>query len=169
MAVKVKPTSAEVIARYEDPNRSPAILRNRFGRGTAILVTTSESTFDQDDPIWAVLTRLTVGGPTLKCDPDATDRYRIVLTKVGGKHVMHVIDRSAAGNQRSRGHSHRGPKPIPEPFAARDLRLSVLSERLGGVKQAHLVGSEEPLTLKQESGFVTFTVRPVPVASVVFQ
>ncbi|HUT94379.1 MAG TPA: alpha-L-fucosidase, partial [Thermoguttaceae bacterium] len=77
MAVQVRPTTAEVIARLDDPSRSPAVLRNRFGRGQAILIATSEASFAPESPFWAALRRLTIGRPTLTCDRQAADRYRL--------------------------------------------------------------------------------------------
>ena len=168
MAVLAKPTSAEVIARFEEPISSPAKFRNRCGKGQAILVTTSEASFAKEHPFWRVLRQLTIGQPTLICDPQVTDRYRIILTQIDGRHVLHAIDREAAAGQRPRV---RGPSKEKQKidYQAGELTLSLSSERLGGVTEARLIGAKEPLLLKGENGFVTFTVRPDPVASVVLQ
>jgi hypothetical protein len=168
MAVRAKPTSAEVIARFEAPIRSPAMFRNRYGEGQAILVTTSEASFTKGDHFWHVLRQLTCGEPTLVCDPQVADRYRILLTRVGGRHVLHAVDREAAAGQRPRV---RGPSKEKEKidYQPGELTLSLRTQRLGGVTEARLVGAKESLPSKEEDGFVTFTVRPDPVSSVVLQ
>jgi hypothetical protein len=168
MAVQVKPNTAEVIARFVDSKNSPAIYRNRYGQGQAILVTTSESSFGKDDPFWHVLRRLTIGEPTMLCDATVRDRYCILLTKVDGRHVLHVIDREAAVGQGARG---RGPETQQEKseYRAGDTTFSLHDNRLGNVTEARLIGAKEPLPMRMENGFVTLTVRPDPVASVVLQ
>jgi len=153
MAVRVEPTTAEVIARLDDPNRSPAVLRNRFGRGQAILVATSEASFAPQNPFWAALRRLTIGRPTLTCDAQAADRYRFVLTRVGDRHVLHAIDRAA----RSPDHE------------AADISVSLEIERFGGIERASLVGSDAAIGITQKDGVATLVLRPDPVASVVLE
>jgi hypothetical protein len=164
MAVRVEPTGAEVIARLDDPHGSPAMLRNRYGQGEAILVTTSEASFAPESPFWAALRRLTIGKPTLTCDAQALERYRLVLTRVvvGTRrvpstsretHVLHAIDRTAGSAD----------------WQAAEVRVSLEPARLGGIESATLVGSDALLPTARENGRVTFTLRPDPVASVVLR
>ena len=168
LAVQVKPATAAVIARFDDERRSPAMLLNRYGRGRAILVTAPETGFDKGDPFWRLLRKLTIGKPTLACDPKIMDRYRIILTKVEGKHALHVIDRAAAEKQGSRG---MGPAVVKKTidYHAGDVELALIGERLGGVKEVRLVGAKDALPLGNEGGLVTFTVKPDPVASVLLK
>ncbi len=150
MAVRVDPTTAEVIARLDDPGRSPAMLRNRFGRGQAILVTTSEASFAEHSRFWAALARLVAGPPTLRCNAEMRDRYRFILTRVGRSHVLHAIDRAAG-------------KP---EYEAAEVTVSLEAARLGGIDRAAPVGGGDPLPISEQEGRVTFTVRPDPVAGV---
>jgi hypothetical protein len=149
MAVRVRPTTAEAIARLDDEARSPALLCNRFGRGEAILVTTSEASFRGSPPFWSVLRRLVIGEPTLACDENTLDRYRFILTRVGEGHVLHVIDRAAAAD-----------------YEPAEITVSLASDRFAGLKAAALVGGT-PVATKQEGGRTTLQLRPDPVASVV--
>ncbi|NQT13673.1 MAG: hypothetical protein HQ582_13050 [Planctomycetes bacterium] len=151
MAVRVKPTGAEVIAELDNADRSPAVLLNRFGRGQAILVTTSEGSFQENGPFWAALRRLVVGEPTLACDEKAMDRYRFILTRAADAHVLHVIDSTAGAAD----------------YQPADVALSLEAERFGAFQRAELVGSAAPLAIQTGDGRITFTLRPDPVASVV--
>jgi len=153
MAVRVEPTAAEVIARLDEPSRAPAVLRHRLGRGQAILVATSEASFAEDSPFWAAVRRLTIGRPTLTCDAEAADRYRLVLTRVGDRHVLHAIDRAA-----------RSPEYEPA-----ELRVSLAMERFGGMGRASLVGSDAPIEVTRKDGLATLVLRPDPVVSVVLE
>ena len=153
MAVQVRPTTAQVIARLDDPSRSPAVLRNRFGRGQAILVATSEASFAPESPFWTALRRLTIGRSTLTCEAQAADRYRLILTRVGDRHVLHVIDRATGG---------------PD-YEAAEVSVTLEIERFGGIQRASLVGDNAPLETTQKDGLATLVLRPDPVASVVLE
>jgi len=153
MAVNVEPTTAEVIARLADEGRSAAVLRNRCGRGEAILITTSEGSFQGDSPLWAALGRLVIGKPTLSCDEKAMDRYRFILTQAGETPVLHVIDRTTGS---------AGYEPA-------DVTVSLEMERFAGLEKAMLVGTGAALKTKQDGGRMTFVLRPDPVASVMLR
>lgn len=149
-AVHVERTTAEVIARLDGNDGPPAILRNRFGKGNAILVTTGEGSFRQQDRFSAALRDLAVGQPTLLLSDQARQRYRFVMTRVGERHVLHVIDPVAAGAK----------------FQAAEVQISLDTKRLGGVSQAQLVGRTAPIPMDEEGGRLTFVVCPDPVASI---
>ena len=151
MAVEVEPTAAQVVARLDNEGRSPAILRHRTGRGEAMLIAAGEAALRGNGAFWSALRRLAVGEPTLTCS--AAGRYRIVLTRVAGEHVLHVIDRAA---QRASS-------------KAADVTLSLDVARLGGVRSAALVGTKGPLKATLGEGRITFVLRPDPVASVVLR
>jgi len=153
MAVEVEPTTAEVIARLETPGRSPAILRNRYGGGDAILITTGEGSFQDAPAFWSGLGCLAVGPPTLQYTEEAMARYRFILTRAGEHHVLHVIDRTAGS-------------PGYEPG---EVTVSLETARFGGLDQARLAGTDKPLSMRQDEGRATFTVCPDPVASVVLR
>jgi hypothetical protein len=154
MAVRVEPTTAEVIARLDEPNRAPAMLRNRYGRGEAILVTASEASFEGDDhPFWSALRRLLIDKPTLSCDDQAMGRYRFILTRIGEAHVLHVIDRTAGAAD----------------YEPADVSISLEMERFGGIEEAKLVPGDTLLDTKPGDGLLTLQLRPDPVASVVLR
>jgi len=149
MAVDVEPTTAEVVARLDRGDGPPAILRNRCGKGEALLVTTTETAFRGH----GALARIAAGEPTMACSDQARSRYRFVLTRVGDRHVLHVIDPVAAGAK----------------FRAAEVQISLRAERLGGPGEARLAGEAEPLPTRRDGAAVTFTVRPDPVASIVLR
>ena len=152
MAVQVEPTTADVIARLDEPSRAPAMLRNRCGRGEAILVTASEASLEGDDhPFWSALRRMMFDKPTLSCDDRARDRYRLIVTRVGEAHVLHVIDRTAGAAD----------------YEPADVTVSLEAHRFGGVEEATLVAGDTPLDTQQEDGLLTLRLHPDPVASVV--
>jgi hypothetical protein len=85
--------------------------------------------------------------------PEDARRYRVIVTRVAGEHVLHVID-----------------SQTDRPGAApRDVRLSLMPERLGGAGRATLVDADAPLQLEPEGGRTSLVVRPDPVATVVLK
>jgi hypothetical protein len=166
-----RPASAgmSVVVQYNDGKNTLAISRKSFGKGLAFAVTAPSTSFDKNDPFWDYLRHLAVGDKTVVCEKaETSDRYFLVSTEIGDRSILHAIDRTAVQGMSKRGSGPLKPKP-EDKFRAEDLTLSLHASRLGDVKQAHLVGSGEPLTLKHENGYVTFTVRPDPVASVVLK
>ena len=81
------------------------------------------------------------------------DRYRIILTRAGASHILHVIDRQAGG-----------PK-----YESADITISLNFERLGAPRKVSLAESGSPISTKQEGAQVSFTLRPDPVATVVLR
>ena len=148
-AVAVKPTTAKTVASLRGPTSTPAILLNRPDTGEAYLVATGDGFLRKDDPFWTGLSRLAAGEPTLIVKPEDARRYRIILTRAGGAHVLHAIDSQAA--------------------APRDVRISLIPERLGNFRQAVLVDTDKPLKISKEGPRAGLVVRPDPVATVVLK
>ncbi len=146
----VQRTTAEVIGRLDGKDGPPAILRNRYGDGEAILVTTGEGSFRGQDGFSTMLRSLAVGKPTLSVSDRARHRYRFILTRADGKHVLHVIDPVAAGTK----------------FQAAEVEISLATKRFGGLSEARLVGEVEAISTHEEDGRLRFVVCPDPVASI---
>lgn len=152
LALDLELSGAEVLARIGDDEGPPAIVRNRYGEGEAILVATSEGAVRRNLPFWSALRQLAIGGPTLRCPEGAMDRYRFILTEVGGRHVLHAIDRTGGG-------------PGYQPA---EVRVSLEAGRLGSPAGATMADGGA-LVLQRDGAYVTFVLRPDPVASVVFK
>lgn len=153
MAVCVKPTTATVAASLRAKEPTAAILRNRFGNGDAFLVTAGDGAFSAEHSFWSGVARLAAGEPTLVVKPEDAHRYRIIMTRVAGKHVLHVID-----------------SQIDQPGAdPRRVPVSLSSARLGSLHRATVVGSDTTLELSREDGRISFIVQPDPVVSVSFE
>jgi len=149
-ALDVDRKTAEVVGRLDGKDGLPAILRNRYGKGDAILLTTGEGSFRHQDGFSAALRSLGVGKPTLSVSDQAKHRYRFILTRAGGKYVLHVIDPVAAGAK----------------FQAAKVEISLETKHFGGLSEARLVGEVEAIPTHEESGRLTFMVCPDPVASI---
>ncbi len=153
MAVCIEPTTAKVVANLRAKEPTTAILSNRFGSGNAHLVTTGDGAFDIGHSFWSGVARLAAGEPTLIVKPEDARRYRIIMTRVAGAHVLHLID-----------------SQTDRPGAApRQVLVSLNSARLGDPSRATQVGGDAPLELSQENGRISFVVQPDPVASVVLK
>ncbi len=153
MALQVKPTTAEVLAELDTEGDHPVILRNRFGKGEAILIATSEAALQENAAFWGGLRTATVGEPTISCSQIA--RYRLILTQVDGKHVLHVIDQTTTTS---------GWQPA-------DVTISLNAERLGNPRLCRLRtgGSSRAVKTRRDGGRISFVLRPDPVASVVLK
>lgn len=147
----VESKSAEVIAHLDSKDDPPAILKNHYGKGDAILVTTGDQSFRRKEDLSTILNSLAVGKPTLSVNDEAKARYRFVLTRTGGRHVLHVIDPVAAGAE----------------FQAANVEVSLDTQRLGQLREVRLVNEEQGIPSQQKSERLTFVVRPDPVASIV--
>jgi hypothetical protein len=150
-AVAVAPTTAEVLARFDHADKSPAILCNRCGKGRAILV--AATTAGKDTSLWQALLRLAMDQPTLAVSPDDAHRFRFVLTRAAGARVLHVIDSA-----------------VPSvDYKPRPVSISMAAQRLGNPRQALLPIADKPLALLTRNGRLSLTVHPDPVATIVFK
>jgi hypothetical protein len=150
-AVAVAPTSAEVLARFDRSENAPAILRNKVGKGQALLVTCTA--VPDDGQFWANLCKLTLGEPSFIVSAKDAARFRFILTRVGDARVLHVIDAAV-------------PAANYQPAV---VEISLAAQQLGGRNQAMLAGGDKALTLSEKEGRLHFTVQPNPVATVVMK
>jgi len=150
-AVAVAPTTAEVVARFDHPDHPPAVLRNRFGNGHAVLVTCTA--VPGDGPVWTSLCKLTLGEPPFIVSADDSERFRLILTRVGDARLLHVIDAAVPAKD----------------YQPKSVEISLAARHLGGRRQATLAGSDKALALSEKDGRLHFTVQPAPVATVVFK
>jgi hypothetical protein len=157
MALRLEPTTAQPMAELDAGSGSPVILRNQFGQGEAILIGTSEAALQENPAFWDGLRTAALGHPTLACSQ--IDRYRIILTEVDGKHVLHVIDQTTTGP---------GYRPA-------EVKISLNAQRLGNPRNCSLceggpaAHGARPVDIKREDGRISLVLRPDPVASVVLQ
>ncbi len=157
MAVQVERTTGEVLATLDTESECPIIVRNRFGKGEAILIATSEAALEEDAAFWGGVRMAAVGEATLGCSQ--MDRYRLIMTQVGGKHVLHVIDRTTTAAD----------------YRPAEVTISLNAERLGNPRQCRLCTGGEgahgsrTVKMRRDGGRIRFVVRPDPVASVVLK
>jgi len=153
MAVRARPTTARTVATVQAVGPAAAILANRYGDGRAYLLTASDGLSEGADSFWNGVARLAAGEPTARLTAEDSRRYRLILTRICGAHVLHVIDSQA---------DLPGVPPRP-------LSISLSSARLGNPSQASLIGSTSPLKLSRQSGRFSLVLQPDPAASVVLR
>jgi hypothetical protein len=151
MVATVEATSASVVAAVGNEQHSPAILRNRFGQGEALLLTTGEAALLGDAASWNALRRLAIGERTLSWT--SPDRYRLILTEIPAGHALHVIDRQTGD----------------AAYHPADVTITLDASRLGGVKELGLVGGEGTIKFTRDGNVIRFIVRPDPVASIMIR
>jgi len=149
-AVRVEPAGAAVLARFDDADASPALLRHGYGRGEAVLVTADETGFGADSGLWNALVRFALGKPALTGHDSR--RYRLILTRVGGRRVLHVIDRAA--DQKN--------------YHPAETAVALDADRFGPPERVLLVGGEQTPAAELKDGRCIVRVRPDPVATLVF-
>ena len=149
-AVAVARTSAEVLARFDRPVNAPAILRNKFGKGRAWLLTCAA--IPNDATCLSNLCKLTLGESSFIVRTNDVGRFRFILTCVGDALVLHVIDAAVPATQ----------------YQSQLIEVSLTARQLGGRCQATLAGSDKVLTLSEKEGRIHFSVQPNPVATIVF-
>jgi hypothetical protein len=156
-AVAVAPSSAEVVARFDLPGDPPAIAQNRFGRGRVLFVAASDQALRENKAFWSGLRRLVVGRPTLDVSPADAGRFRFILTRVGGSHVLHVVDAAVPAT---------GYRP-------KAVTISLDAKRLGRPRRASLAGTDQAIPFHHDGSpgeeRLRFAVTPDPVASVVLK
>jgi hypothetical protein len=150
-AIAVEPTTAEVLARFDNAEKSPAILRNKVGKGQALLVTAD--VMPKDTPLWNVLRDLALGGPAYVVSAEDAQQFRFILARVGNAHVLHVIDAAV-------------PARDYQPQA---VNISLATRCLGDIQQATLAASDKPVSISKDAECLRFVVQPNPVASVVLR
>ena len=146
----IEPSTAEVLGRLASADGPPAVLRNAYGDGEALLIAAPEASFGDQAALPTALAQISVGEGTLLCDDVARQRYRFILTQVDDGHVLHVIDPASQG----------------EAFEAGEVEISLQATRLGEPDQAKLVESGTLLPMERSDGMITLKVRPDPVTSI---
>ena len=148
--VRVEPTTAQVLAKLDAPGQWPAVLRNRFGKGEALLIAADESSLANHPAFWTALSKLAFAAPAVHC-PDPA-RYLTVLTRLPDGHALHVIDRHAAVATSKPG----------------TVRVTLAAKRLG-ITQAKAVSGQLLKTTVGANGEMTLDLQPDPVVSVVLR
>ena len=153
-AVEVEPTTAEVLARFDNAAKSPAVLRNGVGQGKALLATAIPvAAGAEDSPFWGALRQAAIGEPALVVSDKVAARFRFIFTQVGQARVLHVIDAAVPASD----------------YQPETIEVSLAKRQLGARRQATLAGSDRPLRLSERDGRFEFTAEPNPVAAIVFQ
>ncbi|MHB8862870.1 MAG: discoidin domain-containing protein [Pirellulaceae bacterium] len=152
-AAAIVPTEAEVVARFAMADAPPAITRHRLGRGQAIYVAMSDQGLRDNRLWWAGLRQLILGEPTISLDGEHVDRFRCILTRVDGAHVLHVVDSAV---------------PYTD-YQPQEVTVSLHAGRLGDPRHAVVVESNTSLAISRQGDRIAVKVRPDPVASVVLK
>ena len=153
-AAAVEPVTAEVLARFDNAKKWPAVVRRSLGQGRVFLATAAPSTVrGRDASFWGALCRAAFGEATLAVSDETARRFCFILTQAGGSHVLHVIDAAApADNYR--------PQPV---------EISLAAPRVGTPRQITLAEDRKAVAFSENSGRLEFTVHPHPVATVVLK
>ena len=150
-AVAVAPTTAEVLARFDHTENAPAVLRNKVGKGQALLVTCNA--VPDDATFWANLCKLTLGEPAYLVQTNDATRFRFIFTQTGDARVLHVIDAAVPADK----------------YQPASVEISLAAQPLGGRNRAMLAGTDKTLAVSEKNGRLSFLVQPNPVATVVFK
>ena len=102
---------------------------------------------------WAGLRQLLLGAPTISMEGDNANRYRCILTRVQGGHVLHIIDSAVTATD----------------YLAQDVTITLAARRLGDPQQAIVLESNASLPISRDGDRIGIVVRPDPVASVVMK
>ena len=154
LAVRVKPAGAQVVATLKDKPQSPAILKNTFGKGEAWLVTAGDASIEEPSELWTALARQATGEPLLGIDPQDAARYRVILTRVGGGHALHLIDKAVNSGK---------------DYAPKAVTITLNADSLGQPRQAQEAGRDTPVPLVRQGRSIKLTVTPDPVASILLK
>ena len=84
MAVRAESDDRGAVATVQAAHPAAAILANRFGEGTAYLLTTSDGINEGADSLWNGVARLAADEPTVRLAAEDSRRYRLILTRISG-------------------------------------------------------------------------------------
>lgn len=152
-AVAVQPTTAKAVAHWDAAGQEPAILTNQFGRGTAWLVTASDTAQGENPGFWRNFRTWLNEAGTISMSVEDARRYHPILTQVGEDHVLHLIDAQVPGTN----------------YQPKGVLVSLRAGRLGGIRQVRLIGPGTPLEFSSQKDEIKFLIEPNPVASVLLQ
>ncbi len=147
-AVRVRVRGAEALAEFDSRGAYAAVLHHQVGKGKAFLVTPAADAVGPAPRFWTGLAGLLGAKPALACSDPA--RYRVILNRIKGGHVLHAIDRRADA-------------------APAEVTLTLDPTRLGSPRSATLVPTNATVPLAQADDRVTLTLKPDPVASVLLK
>lgn len=159
-ALKVKTTTANVLATWKGAGDTPAIVENQFGKGRAIYSSGSEIAFGQSGPMLNELIARLIGQPVVSVD--AGRDYVVLMNRKNDDLVLYLINRTTGSRSAAnpgmsvQAAQESGPVTTPEHIAV-NLDTSVL----GKISGAKLIPSGK-LSLSRRAGSIRLSLDASP-------
>jgi len=153
-AVRVKPTTAKVLATFPDPLSGeplPLCTVNRVGKGRAYLFAVPEAALGYAPETWEALLRSFIGLPMIRHSGD--ENVIAFLRRGKGKAILHVIDTA----------------PVEGPERAKEVIVRADTKALGKVKAVRALPEGTPIEMRVREGWVQFTMPLNPMGTVVME
>jgi hypothetical protein len=153
-AVRLKPTTAKVLATFPDPLTAgplPLCVVNRLGKGRAYLFAVPEAAFGFAPETWEPLLRHFVGLPMVRHSGD--ENVVAVLRRGKGRAILHLIDTT----------------PVESEERAKEAIVRIDVQALGKVRLAKLLPEQTPVELRAHEGWTQFTMPINPLGSVLLE
>jgi len=153
LVADVEPTTAKVLASLDYGDRPPVVFRNRFGKGEAIMLATTDGACRSNPALWSALLTMTGSGdPTFNVPVDH-ERFAVLMNRVDKGISLHVVDRE-------------GGNPGVTPL---EMAVTVDTSRFGNVTDIYTVGCTDAKDIERDGNKVTFTLKPLPSSTVLFE
>jgi len=149
----IKPTTAKVLASLDYGDRPPVVFRNRFGKGEAIMLATTDGACRSNPALWSALLTMTGSGdPTFNVPVDH-NRFAVLMNRVDKGVTFHVVDREGGAEG-----------VVPE-----EISVVIDAARFGEVTKISAIESGDAKDLKRKGSKVMFTIKPSPSSTVLFE
>jgi hypothetical protein len=153
-AVRIKPTTAKVLATFPDPLTGeplPLCTVNRVGKGRAYLFAVPDGAFGDAPEMWEPLLRAFVGEPVIRHSGD--EGVMAFLRRGRGRAILHVLD----------------TKPVEGPERAKEVIVRAQTRAFGEIRAVKLLPDQAPLETRVREGWVQFTVPMDPMGTVLLE
>jgi len=153
-AVRLKPTTAKVLATFPDPLTGeplPLCTINKVGEGRAYLFAIPEAAFGYAPETWEALLRPLIGLPMVRHSGD--ENVLAFLRRGKGRAILHLVDAA----------------PVESDERAREAFVRVDTQALGKVKAARLLPEDRPIETRPGQGFAQFTMPVNPMGTVLLE
>jgi hypothetical protein len=153
-ALRLKPTTAKVIATFADPlsgETLPLCTVNRVGKGRAYLFAVPEAAFGYAPETWEALLRALVGMPLVRHSGD--EQVLAFLRRGTGRAILHVVDTA----------------PVESPERAREVIVRVDTKALGKVKAVKALPEGTAIETRRRDGWVQFGLPIAPMGTALLE
>jgi hypothetical protein len=155
-ALAVVPNTGKVLATWSSAGDAPALIENRFGKGRAIYVSTSEIALGDSPALLTELAGRLIGPPPIVLE--STREYAMAANRKGHDLMIYLLNRST-GSRANSDVEQAGSSAFAGP---EEITLQIDTSVVGEILGAELVPTQAPVRMSRRGRIVQISLPASP-------